>query len=120
MLARFASVAVGALLWAGPAVAGGPMSSASHGSANGVWSIKLEDLGAGKCKVETTKDNEPGWSLEQCVGTAEDHYFISNDGQRFWVIRSFPRVPKGRQYQGKPSKWGAVQVAAEYDRSGAL
>jgi hypothetical protein len=113
----FASL-FGAVLLASPGLAGEPTSSRSHSSPNGLWSIKLTELEPGKCRVETSKDNAPAWHLERCVGTADDHLFVSDDGQRFWVVHSFPRIPEARAAQGRPEKWLGVEVAAEYDRDG--
>lgn len=76
---------------------------------------------AGRCRLEATKDRDIAWTLERCVGTADDVYFISNDGQRFWVLRTLPdkpppRVKKNKKWVGK--HWWQTEVAAKYDAKG--
>lgn len=77
----------------------------------------------GRCRLEASKDRDVAWTLERCVGTADDVYFISNDGQRFWVFRTLPdkpppRVKRKKKWFGK--QWWEVPVVAEYDAKGTL
>jgi hypothetical protein len=73
-----------------------PRQSSAHASSNGVWSIQLVESAPEQCRVEATRDADPAWSLERCVGTVDDLFFISNDGEHFWVLRVLPRTPPPR------------------------
>lgn len=70
-----------------------PRQSSAHASSNGVWSIQLVESAPEQCRVEATRDADPAWSLDRCVGSVDDLFFISNDGERFWVLRVLPRTP---------------------------
>jgi hypothetical protein len=108
-------------LWAQAAA----RESSAHASSNGVWSIQLVQSGPEQCRVEATRDADPAWTLERCVGTVEDLYFISNDGERFWVLRVLPKtppLPKQKGTKAKPPPPGtpfiSAQVAALFDKQG--
>jgi hypothetical protein len=77
-----------------------PRESTAHASSNGVWSIKLVESSPEVCRVEATRDADPAWSLERCVGTVEDLFFVSNDGVRFWVLTVLPRTPPMPKQKG--------------------
>ena len=71
------------------------------------------------------KDTEVVWQLDKCVGTAEDLFYVSKDGEKFWVLITLPEKParpapskKGRAPKGSP--WFSVPVAVEYDKTGAV
>lgn len=106
-----------------------PRESTAHASSNGVWSIQLFESAPEQCRVEATRDADPAWSLARCVGTVEDLYFISNDGERFWVLSALPRTPviaRPKQKEGKPQPLppgepflGAV-VATLFDKQGKV
>jgi hypothetical protein len=109
--------------------AAAPRESNAHASSNGVWSIQLFESAPEQCRLEATRDADPAWSLERCVGTVEDLFFISNDGARFWVLSVLPRtppMPKAKPKAKKPHEplpgepfIGAV-VASLYDKQGKL
>jgi hypothetical protein len=94
-------------------------SSRPRVSANGTFSVRLVEHAPGKCTLEVSKESGPVWTLKQCVGGVDDLYFISNDGERVWVL--FPLAPKGtkklggKQYRKVPA-WANTVVAVEYDR----
>ncbi|MCY1082487.1 hypothetical protein [Archangium lansingense] len=104
-----------------PAV-GQERSSRARVSANGTYSVRLVEQ-AGKCTLEVSKESGPVWTLKQCVGGVDDLYFVSNDGERVWVL--FPLAPKGtkklpgKQYKKVPA-WANTVVAEEYDRQGRV
>ena len=82
-----------------------PRESTAHASSNGIWSIQFFESAPEQCRVEATRDADPAWSLERCVGAVEDLYFFSNDGERFWVLSALPRTPvspRPKQKEGKP------------------
>ncbi|MGO9064136.1 MAG: hypothetical protein ACLQIH_05270, partial [Myxococcaceae bacterium] len=84
-----------------------PRSSSAHASSNGEWSIQLVESAPEQCRVEATRDADPAWTLTQCVGTVEDLYFISNDGEHFWVLVVLPRTPERTKQKGnKPPPAG--------------
>ncbi|MBN1210592.1 MAG: hypothetical protein JXB05_37420 [Myxococcaceae bacterium] len=93
-------------------------------SANGMYSVRLVEEGPGKCRVEMLKESGPVWQFAGCIGTVDDLYFASNDGERFWMLR--PLVEKGRrsavEKRGKKKvripAWANAEVAALYDRNG--
>ena len=95
-------------------------SSRARVSANGTYSVRLVEK-AGKCTLEVSKESGPVWTLEQCVGGVDDLYFVSDDGERVWVL--FPLAPKGtkklpgKQYKKVPA-WANTVVAEQYDRQG--
>jgi len=80
--------------------------------------------------VEATRDTDPAWTLPRCVGGVDDLYFISDSGQRFWVLftlpKSIPAPPKpvsdSQKKKAKKSPpfdgYGPVKVAVLYDRLG--
>jgi hypothetical protein len=98
--------------------------SKTHVSANGMFSVRLVEEAPGKCRVEMFKESGPLWQFSGCVGTVDDFYFASNDGERFWLLR--PLVQKGTkglvEKQGKKKvvvpAWANAAVAEMYDRNG--
>jgi hypothetical protein len=98
--------------------------SKSRVSANGIYSVRLVEEAEGKCRVEMQKESGPAWQFSGCVGTVDDLYFASNDGERFWVVR--PLVEKGSRstVERRGSKkvrvpaWANAEVAVLYDRNG--
>jgi hypothetical protein len=113
------SVVVLVLLLALPASA--ERSSRARVSANGTFSVRLVENAPGKCMLEVSKESGPVWTLNECVGGVDDLYFVSNDGQRVWVM--YPLAPKGtKKLAGKQFKkvpaWANTTVAVEYDRQG--
>jgi len=92
-------------------------------SSNGLFSVHLVEVAPKKCRLEVTKESGPVWSLPQCLGTLDDFYFVSNDGERVWVVWSL--VEKGKAAPGTtkktskgPPEWAQVVVAAQYDSKG--
>ncbi|MGZ3459101.1 MAG: hypothetical protein ACXU86_11430 [Archangium sp.] len=96
-------------------------SSRTQVSANGTFSVRLVANDAGRCMLEVSKESGPAWTLKQCVGGVDDLYFVSNDGERVWVL--YPLAPMGtrmlpgRKYRKVPA-WANTVVAVEYDRQG--
>jgi len=104
-----------------------PRESRAHASSNGVWSIQLLENSPGHCEVQATRDADPAWSLPLCAGTVDDLFFISNDGERFWVLTVLPRTPPLPKQKGSSSKppppgvpFVHAVVATLYDRRGTL
>ncbi len=99
-------------------------TSKAHVSANGMYSVRLVEEAPGKCRVEMLKESGPVWTFNGCVGTVDDFYFASNDGERFWLLR--PLVEKGKkavvEKAGKKKvkipAWANATVAVQYDRNG--
>lgn len=83
-------------------------------SANGLFTIFMQELPDKTCRVVVTKDGNPHWQLQQCVGTNGDLYFVSNDGESFWVLHTLATIKK----QKKKPKWGGSVVAELFDREG--
>src|SRR5215831_13528015 len=98
-------------------VSNGPRSSRRQASANGAYSIQMTALGKDECRVEVSTDSQALWELLRCVGLPDDYYFVSNDAQRFWVVRTIPEKPRAGK-RSKPSDVMRVVVAALYDRQG--
>jgi hypothetical protein len=80
-------------------------------SGNGRYSVELEELsGRGaQCRLKVSGESGLLWSLDRCVGGVYDRYFVSNDGQRVWVL--FPTVARSKRWLSEP-------VASLFDRSG--
>jgi hypothetical protein len=95
-------------------------------SANGLYGVHLVEVAPGQCRLEVTKESGPAWSLPQCLGTVDDFFFVSNDGEKVWVL--WPLVEKGKAQPAPKSKkkrapkgppaWANVVVAAQYDSKG--
>ncbi|WP_224244827.1 hypothetical protein [Hyalangium gracile] len=98
--------------------------SKSHVSANGMYSVRLVEEAPGKCRVEMHKESGPVWQFEGCIGTVDDFYFASNDGERFWLLRPLAEKGKKSTVEKKGKKkvkvpaWANTPVAELYDRSG--
>ena len=106
--------------------------SRSRASSNAEYGIVMRVEGPGKCRIEVSRDTDVAWTLPRCVGTVDDLYFISNSGERFWVLAALPKslppppgsTPVGeaqkRAAQKKPpfDGHGPVVVATQYDRVG--
>jgi hypothetical protein len=99
-------------------------ASKARVSANGVFSVRLVEEAPGKCRVEMLRESGPAWQFAGCIGTVDDLYFASNDGERFWMLK--PLVEKGSrsvvEKRGKKKvripAWANAEVAALYDRTG--
>jgi hypothetical protein len=90
-------------------------------SGNGLYSVRMVDLGTGQCRLEMLKEDGALWTADVCVGTVDDLYFASNDGEKVWVL--YPLVEKGKPLPGKQKKgggtsWARVMVAAQFGRDG--
>ena len=114
------SIFLGMVLFALPGLAA-ERASRPRVSANGDFTVRMVEQGAGQCVLEVTRDSGPVWTLKECVGGVDDLYYVSNDGERVWVL--FPLAPKGTEkLAGKPFKkvpeWANTRVAMELDRQG--
>ncbi len=98
--------------------------SRSRASANGLYTVHLVEEAPGKCRVEMLKESGPAWRFSGCIGTVDDLYFASNDGERLWLVR--PLVEKGTQgtvekrgnKKVKVPAWANAVVAELYGRDG--
>jgi hypothetical protein len=98
--------------------------SKARASANGLYYARLVEEAPGKCRVEMVKESTTAWQFPGCIGTVDDFYFASNDGERFWLLR--PLVEKGtRRTVEKRGKrkvrvpaWANAVVAELYGRGG--
>ena len=97
-------------------------SSRPRVSANGLYTVRLVEPAPGRCRLEVSADTGlGGWTLERCVGSVDDLYFVGNDGAKVWVLR--PLVEKGkRRVKGKrsPPAWANAKVAWQVGRSGEV
>ncbi|MHA7634462.1 hypothetical protein [Corallococcus sp. M7] len=107
---------------AAPSALAEERGSRARVSANGLYSVRSVDVGVGKCRLEMLKESGPLWTADVCVGTVDDLYFASNDGEKVWVL--YPLVEKGKPLPGKKKAkgqslaWARVMVAAQFDRTG--
>ncbi len=109
-----------------------PGQSRARASSNAEYGIVMRVEPEGKCRVEVTRDTDVAWTLPRCVGTVDDQYFVSNSGERFWVLAAVPKSlppPPGSAPVGETQKRaakkkppfdasGPVVVAVMYDRLG--
>ncbi len=100
---------------------GASRTSRARVSANGIHTVILHEEAPGRCRLEVSTESGNGWKLEECVGGVDDLYFVSNDGQRVWVLK--PLVEKGtRKLPGKEFRkvpaWANTVVAELYDSKG--
>ena len=87
------------LVLAAPAAAEEPAQSRGRASSNGEYGIVMRVEAPGKCRVEVTRDTDVAWTLPRCVGTVDDLYFVSDSGERFWVLAALAQVdPRSRRY----------------------
>ncbi len=96
-----------ALLWAAPKE-GRVIVSASK-----LWTLKLTQFDDGRCRFEATRDDASAWTLDKCLASVDDLYFLANDGRQFWVLYPLPEKATGRR---KP--WWKVTVAVLFDKEG--
>jgi hypothetical protein len=114
-----------ALLGAGSAGAEGRTSRRSV-SVDGGYRIQMTVEAPGKCLLEVSTEGRPVWTLPRCVGGTEDAYFISRDGQRFWVVHTLPEKGQGKPVWKKKGKqrllvapgYAGVQVAEKFNARG--
>lgn len=106
--------------------------SRARASSNAEYGIVMRVEGEGKCRIEVTRDTDVAWTLPRCVGTVDDLYFVSNSGERFWILATLPKTlppPPGSAPVGEAQKkaarkkppfdrYGPVVVAVLYDRLG--
>jgi len=108
-----------ALVLVGLPSEGASRASRARVSANGIHTVLLHEEVPGRCRLEVSTESGAGWKLEECVGGVNDLYFVSNDGERVWVLK--PLVEKGsRKLPGKQFRkvpaWANTVVAELYDR----
>ncbi|HZJ53134.1 MAG TPA: hypothetical protein VFD38_03265, partial [Myxococcaceae bacterium] len=65
--------------------------SRARASSNAEYGIVMRVEGEGKCRIEVTRDTDVAWTLPRCLGTVDDLYFVSNSGERFWVLSALPK-----------------------------
>ena len=107
--------------------------SGGHASSNAEYGIVMREESPGRCRVEVTRDTDPLWTLPRCVGSVDDLYFVSDSGQRFWVLAALPkRIPsppkakkaaRTQSVHDKPpahDPYAPVVVAMLYDRLGNI
>ena len=108
--------------------------SRGRASSNAEYGILMRVEGEGKCRIEVTRDTDVAWTLPRCVGTVDDLYFVSNSGERFWVLATLPKsvppppgsVPVGEAQKKAAARkppfdgYGPVVVAVLYDRLGSV
>jgi hypothetical protein len=111
-------VAVAGCLAAAAAWGEDPKQTRLQVSGNGSFGVRMTQPGADQCHLEVLKDNEPLWSLDKCVGTVDDLFFVSNDGQRVWVLKATPEKPGPPKGKKKGTPWYQVEVATLYDAQG--
>jgi hypothetical protein len=92
-----ALLAVGLLLTAaaGPPDGGGagPKATTPQVSANGRYSVRVVESGPSECHIQVFQEADLTWELPRCIGTVDDLYFVSNDGERVWVLHPLPEIP---------------------------
>jgi hypothetical protein len=109
-------------------VAAQETSSRSRSSANAQYNIRFIKSGEDQCRVDVLHNTDVAWSLPKCLATVDDLFFISNDGERFWVLKVTPRKPEVSEAPPRKSKrgkqpapaWSRTVVAELYDREGKL
>ncbi len=119
---RRTALALALMLLALPALAE-ERKGRSRVSANGIFSVRMVEVAPGRCRLEVSKESGPVWQLEKCLGTVDDYYFVSNDGERVWVLWPLVEKGKGEEPRSKkkrkgPPPWANVVVAARIGRDG--
>ena len=99
---------------AGRAAAEETAQSRARASSNAEYGIVMRVEGEGKCRIEVTRDTDVAWTLPRCLGTVDDVYFVSNSGERFWVLAALPKSlppPPGSAPVGEAQKRAAKKKA---------
>lgn len=105
-----------------------PRESRRSVSVNGAFRVQLFEQAPGTCRLEVRTDDAVQWTVEACVGDTSDAYFVSQDGERVWVIHTLPLKADGKaRYAGKgrlrrqvAPGWATTRVAVLYDREGKV
>jgi hypothetical protein len=97
-----------------------PKSSRPQVSSNGRFSVRAVEPSAGQCRLEVSQESELLWELPRCFGTADDLYFVSNDGERVWVMRTLPEMPAPKKRIRTTDLLARVPVAYLVDRAGQV
>ena len=96
--------------------------SRGRASSNAEYGIVMRVEGERKCRVEVTRDTDVAWTLPRCLGSVDDLYFVSNSGERFWVLaalpKSVPRPPRLGSCGRGPEEGGDEETALRRLRSG--
>ena len=90
-------------------------------SRNGRFAVRLVEQAKDRCRVEVLKEGStPHWQLPRCVGSVDDLFFVSDDGERFWVLKTFPEKPVAAHAKkgARGPSWTSASVAVLYDRQG--
>lgn len=103
-----------------------PRESRRSVSVNGAYRVQLFEDAPGSCRLEVRTDAAVQWTVERCVGTTSDAYFVSQDGERVWVLHTLPLKAEGRpRYTGQGRMrrevapgWAGTRVATLFDRHG--
>ncbi|HSP18988.1 MAG TPA: hypothetical protein VLQ79_05725 [Myxococcaceae bacterium] len=106
-----------------PALAEEVGRSRGRASSNAEYGIVMRVEGPGKCRVEVTRDTEVAWTLPRCVGSVDDLYFVSDSGERFWVLASLPKSlapPTASTPAPGPTKSSARKKAPPFDAYGPV
>jgi len=91
----------------------------TRSSINGVYAIRFVEEAPGKCRVETLKGQQVAWTLDRCLATLDDQLYVSREGDRFWVIRTLPEIPRTKKRSRTPPHLAAV-VATLYEKDGRI
>jgi hypothetical protein len=69
-----------------------------------------------------SQESEVVWELPRCFGNVDDLYFISNDGERVWILLTLPEVPASppRKRTRLIDLVGRAPVAYLVDRAGQI
>ncbi len=77
-------------------------------SADAKGEIRQLNLADATCRVEGVLNGAVIWSTKECLSTANQLHFASNDAERLVVIDPMPEIPNG--------KWGAAVAVAGFQR----
>jgi hypothetical protein len=83
-------------------------------SDNRTYTVQLMEEEGGKCRVVVNQAEQPMWTLDKCLGGANDKYFVSNSGDRVWVLYTLPEQLRRK----KGDVLGDVVVATLVTRAG--
>jgi hypothetical protein len=102
------------------AVAGAePKVTKTQISSNGAHGVRFEVDGE-KCRLVAVKETTEEWSLDRCVGSQDDFFFISNEGDRVWVLHALPKKPAKPARGKKGTPWYSVVVAELIEKDGSF
>jgi hypothetical protein len=106
-------------LLAGAVASAEPKVTKTQISSDGSHGVRFESEGD-RCKLVGVNGTTDSWTLEKCVGASDDLFFVSNDGDRVWILHALPQKPPRAAKGKKGTPWYSVTVAELIEKDGSF